>query len=117
MREHFKTLTADNITRSMMATTIVLFVVQLGFILFFYQNLPPVIPIFNQLPWGVERLGTQLSIFLPFIIALICSVTNFTLASITYDTMPLVARMLGVTSFLVSLLCLIFTIRTILLIT
>ena len=117
MREHIKTLTADNITRSMMATSIVLFVIQLGIILFSYQNLPPVIPLFNQLPWGAERLGTRLSIFLPFTTALICAFTNLVLASITYNAMPLVARIMGVTSFLVSLLCLIFTIRTILLIT
>lgn len=117
MKEHFKILTADKITRAMMATTIVLFVMQLAFIMFFYQKLPPVIPVFNQLPWGIERLGTRPSIFLPFITALICSITNLILASITYNTMPLVARMMGVTSFLVSLLCLIFTIRTILLIT
>jgi len=117
MNEHFKTLTSDKITRSMMSATIILFVAQLGFILYYYSSLPPLIPLFNQLPWGVERLGTRLSIFLPFTTALVCSVTNLVLASIIYISMPLVARIMGVTSFLVALLCLIFTLRTILLIT
>ncbi|MDP3941503.1 MAG: hypothetical protein Q8Q49_04310 [bacterium] len=117
MREHFATLTSDKITRATMGLTIVFFVLQLGFILFSLRGLPPYLPIFNQLPWGVERLGTTTSIFLPLLIAVICSVTNLILASITYSLMPLVARVMGVTSFLVMLLCFIFTLRTILLIT
>lgn len=117
MKEHFRVLTADKITRAALALTIILFVIQAGLLIFSYANLPPLIPIFNQLPWGVERLGTRFSIFLPFSVAIICSATNLILASITYNSMPLVARVMGVTSFLVALLCLIFTLRTILLIT
>ncbi len=117
MKEHFRVLTADKITKVTMGLTIVFFGLQLGFILISLRNLPPLIPIFNQLPWGVDRLGTRFSIFLPLIIALICSVTNLILASITYHSMPLVARVMSVTSFLIMLLCLIFTLRTILLMT
>lgn len=117
MKELFATLTADKITRSSMAVAMTFFILTLGFIVLTYSKLPPVIPLFNQLPWGVERLGNRLSIFLPLIVGILCSFTNLLLASITYNTMPLVARILSVTSFLIALLCLIFSVRTILLIT
>ncbi|MBI2442905.1 MAG: hypothetical protein HYV40_03270 [Candidatus Levybacteria bacterium] len=117
MNGHVKTLTADKITRVALLLTIVLFLFQTGYILAFYQQLPPVIPLFNQLPWGIDRLGTRLSIFLPLSIAIICAVINFVVASIIYTVMPLVARVMGVTSFLLALLCFIFVVRTILLLT
>lgn len=117
MKAHFRTLTADKITRYSMATSIMLLVVSVGFIAISYSHLPPILPLFNQLPWGVARLGNKLSIFLPFTIALIFSLMNVLFASITYQSMPLIARVMSVTSFLISLLCLIFTVRTILLIT
>jgi len=117
VKEHFRTLTADKITKYTMAATIVIFAIQLVFLAINFGNLPPVIPVFNQLPWGIERLGTRLSIFFPLTAAFICSGTNLILASITYESMPLIARVMGFTSFLVSLICLIFTVRTILLIT
>jgi hypothetical protein len=100
-----------------MALTIALFLIQLAYLIFSLPKLPPLLPVFNQLPWGVERLGTTYSIFLPLVVALICSVTNLILASITYSSMPLIARIMGFSSFLVMLLCFIFTLRTILLIT
>ena|SRR3989338_8038420 len=117
MREYFNTLASDKITRVTMTLTIVIFILQFGFILFSFINLPPYLPLFNQLPWGTSRLGTKLGIFLPLLIALICSGANLILSGIVYSSMPLVARIMGVTSFLVMLLCLIFTLRTILLVT
>ena len=32
----------------------------------FYRLLPPYVPVYNQLPWGSERLGSRLELFIPF---------------------------------------------------
>ncbi|MGB9911464.1 MAG: hypothetical protein ACPLKP_02555 [Microgenomates group bacterium] len=37
---------------------------QLGIIIFSWQNLPPQIPLFYSLPWGKERLSSSLSLFI-----------------------------------------------------
>lgn len=86
------------------------------FILFSYRNLPPFIPIFNQLPWGEERLGKTITIFVPVLVALLILVINLFTSSITYRKIPLVARMLAAVSLLIGILTFLFVVKTITLI-
>lgn len=79
----------------------------------FYRNLPPLIPLFNQLPWGADRLFGKLGIFIPIIVSLVVIIINAFVTRYMYERMPVTARMLNVTGFLISLLTLFFVFRTI----
>jgi hypothetical protein len=79
----------------------------------FYRNLPPLIPLFNQLPWGADRLFEKLGLFIPIIVSLGIIVMNAFTTRYIYEKMPIAARMLNVTGFLIALLTLFFVFRTI----
>lgn len=79
----------------------------------FYRMLPPYVPVYNQLPWGTERLGSRLELFLPFLIILTLTIVNMILQKIWYEKVPLLSRMITVTTLLSNILALIFTLRII----
>ena len=79
----------------------------------FYRNLPPLIPLFNQLPWGTDRLFDKLGLFIPILVSLSILIINALITRYIYEKMPVTARMLNVTGFLISLLTLFFVFRTI----
>lgn len=68
MRKFFKNITADKLTYRGFIISFLTLILSIGFILIFYQKLPPYIPIFNQLPWGEARITTTPGIFIPIII-------------------------------------------------
>src|SRR3989338_9658447 len=71
-------------------------------ILVFYGNLPPCLPLFNQMPWGEKRLGIKSEIFIPTIIAFTISISNLALSFFFFFKMPLVSRILCVTILLMA---------------
>lgn len=116
MKEFFKDIRSDKITNVGFWATTVVIISTFVFILFYYRNLPPVIPVFNQLPWGEERLGTTITIFIPLLTAFIIFVVNLVIATLVYKRIPLVSRMLTGTFLLIAVLTFLFVIKTILLI-
>lgn len=82
-------------------------------VVLFYRQLPPIVPIFNQLAWGEGRLGTKAQISIPIVIAVIVFCMNPFIIFAVYKDMPLVSRILSVTTLIVATLVLIFVIRTI----
>lgn len=103
----------DKITRLGFIGSFVVGLASFVFVLFYYNNLPPFIPVFNQLPWGEQRLGTTIAIFLPILIAFLTLLFNLFFSLLTYMKIPLVSRILAVTSLSVSFLVLLFTVRTV----
>lgn len=79
----------------------------------FYHNLPPLIPLFNQLPWGTDRLVDKVGLIIPSIVGLGILLGNAILTKFIYEKMPITARMLNITTFLITLLSLVFVFRTI----
>jgi len=79
----------------------------------FYRNLPPLIPLFNQLPWGTDRLIGKLGLFIPILTSLGILLTNVFVTRYIYEKMPITARMLNVAGLLISFLTLFFIFRTI----
>lgn len=112
MNETFKVALADKIAKWCLILSSGILVVELMYIGFFYFSLPPVLPIYNQLPWGEQRLGSKIEIFLPFGLTLIFFVFNFILLSRLHDKLPLLSRMLSITTFLIAILSFIFIVRT-----
>jgi len=93
--------------------SVFLLLLSLLLVLFFYQSLPPLIPLFNQLPWGIERLGPKINLLFPIILTLILLLCNTALTKYIYERMVITTRMLSITSLLASLITLIFIARTI----
>jgi hypothetical protein len=113
MKEIIKLIKTDKILFRFYAGSFLIIILTVIYILISYRNLPPVIPIFNQLPWGDERLGNPFAIFFPDIIVLVIFLINILLSEISYTKSPLIARMFAVTSFLISFLTFLFIFRTI----
>lgn len=111
MKKLIRTITADRITRTATIASLVILLVILGYTLLIYRSLPPYIPLFNQLGWGDPRLAEKYLIFLPLLLAVIVMSVNTVITYLLYETMPLVSRVITITSLLISTLTLIFIIR------
>lgn len=108
----FNLVKSDKIIRWGMTLAFSLLVLHALAIVLFYQTLPPVVPLFNQLPWGENRLGLTFEIMLPLAITALFFIFNYFLLAKLYRTMPLVSRIIGITTFLVAVLSFIFILRT-----
>lgn len=117
MKEFFKDLRSDKAIILTFFINGFLIITTIIFILVFYRSLPPFIPIFNQLPWGEQRLGATITIFIPVLVSLLILLINLITAAFTYKKTPLVSRMLAAISFLTSILTFLFIIKTVTLIT
>lgn len=113
MKLHFKKLKADKIIRfgTYFSGGIIIF--HLLVVLVVFKSLPPLLPLFNQMPWGGDRLGFKIEIFLPLLLSIIFFSLNIYLALRIYEKMPLLSRILTITALLVCILSLIFIIMTI----
>lgn len=113
---HLRVMFTDRVLSWSFFTTCVLLLLFAVFVGFTYQNLPPFIPLYNQMPWGEARLGLQPFIFLPLGITVSIFMVNTLFSSILYLKVPLLSRLLAVTTLLLSFIALLFIIRTILII-
>jgi hypothetical protein len=113
MKEFFKNIISDNLTQKVFIFCFVIILLSFGYAIFYFNNLPPLLPLFNQLPWGEQRLIGTAGIFIPPIVAFIIFLINTILSSLIYNKAPLLARILAVTSLLISVLTFLFIIRTV----
>lgn len=79
----------------------------------FYMILPPYIPLYNQMPWGNDQIASKIEIFIPIFITSVFFTLNLFLALKIYEKMPLLSRILSITTLLLSILSIIFIIRII----
>ncbi|MBI4080758.1 MAG: hypothetical protein HY430_03245 [Candidatus Levybacteria bacterium] len=108
-----KHLLSDKIIAYSASLALLCNVVSLLFLLFLYRQLPPFLPLYNQLPWGEPRLGQRIEIFIPIGLSISLWIINMVLAHFLYENMPLISRMLSLTGFVISLIACIFLFRTI----
>lgn len=113
MRSLIKRIKADRIIKLSTYFSFGFLLLHLIYTSVSYNFLPPFLPLFNQMPWGEERLGVKIEIFFPFLISLSFFSLNFFLSVWLYEKLPLVSRMLSITNLLVCVLSFIFIIRTI----
>jgi hypothetical protein len=113
MKPNFKIIFADKVILSMFYATVSCMLLYFLAALFSYSHLPPLVPLFNQQPWGEQRLGIKLEIFEPLLFCFFVFCGNFYFASHMYTKMPLIGRMLSIASFVVAMLSLLFIVRTI----
>lgn len=108
----FKLVKGDKIIKWGISITIILIVFEVVYISLFYFSLPPIIPLFNQMPWGENRLGAKPAIFLPLLITISFLLLNFFLITRLYEKIPLASRILSITTLLITLLSFIFIFQT-----
>lgn len=113
MKELVKTISSDKILRFGTLFSFVLILLSLLYSGLTYTSLPPVMPLYNQMPWGEDRLGIKLELFILPGFAFLILLINSLLAYALYERMPLVSRALAITCFLVSLIISVFIFRTI----
>ena len=113
MKELFKKINADKIIRLGTYISLAFLAIHLIAVGIAYTFLPPYLPLFNQMPWGEGMLGIKIEIFIPFTIGLSFFILNLVLALRLYEKMPLVSRILSITSLIINILFMIFIIRTI----
>lgn len=116
MKELLQDIKADGLVwRGTIAATILLLIciIYTGIA---YYIFPPVIPLFHQLPWGEQRLAEKIGIVLPVGFTFCTVYINVILATMIHKTLPLVGRILIITSLLLTILLSIFLIKTTLLV-
>lgn len=116
MKKFINNIKADRWTFRGFNISLLLTFLTILFILINYRNLPPFIPIFNQLPWGAQRLTVTPGIFIPIAVFGIIFIVNLIFTSFVYPKNPLLARIVAATTFLVAIINFLFIIRTILVI-
>lgn len=117
MKEFFREIKSDKTIVFAFFINIFFLIITAIYILFSYGKLPPYVPVFNQLPWGEPRLGSQITIFIPVAAALLIFVINIFLSASIYKKIPLISRMLATISLLAGTLTFLFIIKTITLLT
>lgn len=113
MKELISVLREDRIVFRLINLSLIFILITFLYILLEYRNLPPLIPLFNQLAWGEKRLSPTWGIFIPPVIVVIILIINSLLSSVIYKKIPLLGRMLSITAFIISLLTFLFIVRTI----
>ncbi len=117
MKRFFNDIKKDRIIMGVSALSFVILILTVFYILFNYKNIPPFIPIFNQLPWGNERLTPTLGIFIPIILFTFIFIFNIIFSGLLYNkSNPLLARIIASVNLLLSVMNFIFIIKTVFLI-
>jgi|SRR5581483_4808443 len=117
MREELKLLLTDKGNRYALFLSLGILLVGLIFYLVKLGQLPPLLPIFYNRPWGMPQLGSSFSLLFLLLFALFVVMINLTCAINLRKTIILLSRTLLWVSVLISLLTATAIIHIILLIT
>ena|SRR5260221_2168451 len=113
MKELFNTLSKDKFIYRNSIFSLAIIISNFLYIILYYGKLPPFTPLFNQMPWGQQRIAPTIFIFMMPILALTIFFSNLLLSFFLYKRNPLISRLFSTTSLLISILTLIFIIKTI----
>ncbi len=117
MNAFFNEVKKDKVISGGFILTFITVFIVFVYILIRFGSFPPYIPLFNQLPWGDQRLGTSIMIFIPLGIVTFIAIANILICYFIYKKSQIISRMLAIASVLIAFLSFIFIIRTINLIT
>lgn len=113
MKKFISNIKADKLTYRGFIFSLFLIILPLAYVLIYYKSLPPFIPLFNQLPWGLERIAPTIYIFIPIAIYIAVFLFNIIFTSVVYGKNPLIARFLAATTLLIGIMNFLFIIRTV----
>lgn len=113
MKEFFKEIKADKITSKAFFITFLIVLLSIIYCIAYYRQLPPLIPLYNQLPWGTERIADTYEIFIPIAIEIFIFIFNLFFSALVYKKAAILSRIFSVTSLLFAVLIFLFLVRTI----
>jgi len=113
MKNFINNIASDKLALRGFLISFLLMLFTLLYILISYHSLPPFIPIFNQLPWGNERLTSTLGIFIPPVIFGLILIFNIIFTSIVYNKNPLIARIVAAVTLILAFMNFLFIIKII----
>ena len=116
MKNSFKIISGDRGIKYAFIFCSGIFVFQVVTLFFARSILPPVIPLFNSLVWGRDRLAEKDFIFLIPAFLICMSILSIIGTGVTYKKHALISRMLILNLLLSSLLCTIAIIQIFLLV-
>lgn len=106
MKEKFSLLLSDKFARISLLLSFLFVIPLIVLIVFSYKNLPPLIPFFNSMPWGEERLyNSSVTIFLPLILIFVLAL-NIIQSVLVYKKYVIISRIVLFNCFLFLLLAL-----------
>lgn len=91
-----------NLNSRLLRLTIILFIIQIILIVWFYNQLPPEIPLFFSRPWGGDWLTSTSSIFVLPLFSLVTFLLNYFLALFYHQKKHLLSQLLVIFAFIVS---------------
>lgn len=116
MKEFINLITHDNAVKYSFISSVVFLMLLTALLIFQYNKFPPIVPLFNSLPWGKSRLvPTQMILIIPIFLTIITG-TNVLLFSSLYKKYTILSRMLSVNILLSVVLTFIAFIQIILLV-
>jgi uncharacterized membrane protein len=96
-----------------MRFTVILFIAQLVIIIWFYNQLPPEIPLFFSRPWGEAWISSTSSIFILPLFSLGSFLINYFLALYFHQKKLILSQLLVIFAFIISLFSTISVIKII----
>ena len=92
MKDQFKLVLSDQFVRISLMLSLLFIIPLIAIIIVTYGALPPLIPFFNSMPWGAERLAPSgITIFLPLLVVAIF-LFNIIIAIAVYKKFALISR-------------------------
>lgn len=116
MKRFISLVKLDKAVKYSLIASGIIFILLLGLLGFEYNKLPPVIPLFNSLPWGRSRLMPSQFIFIIPAFLISVALVNMVFFRVLYRKYTLLARMLSVNIFLAVLLSIFACIQILLLV-
>lgn len=118
MKELINEIKKDKFIPYTFLISLLILVVTIIFILLNFRGLPPFIPIFNQLPWGDQRLVDTPGIFIPVGIYFLIFIFNFFFSGFLYKkNNPLLSRIIASVTLMLSIINFLFILKIIFLFT
>lgn len=117
MKDFIDNIRKDRIIFYELLGSFLILIITVLIILLNFLNLSPYIPMFNQLPWGNERLTKAFGIFIPSLLFLFIFIFNIIFAFLAYKkNNPLLGRIIASITLLISIMNFLFTLRIIFLV-
>lgn len=93
----------EKINRNFLRWNLILIIVQIGLIVFKFNDLPSQVPLYYSRPWGEEQLASTTSLFLLPTFSIIVLIINNLIANLLLKSIPMLSRLLVIFSLAFSL--------------
>jgi len=113
MKDFIRNIQADKLTYRGFIISFFIGIFTLLIVLVLFRSLPPFIPIFNQLPWGEQRLTETIGIFIPLVLFAFVFIFNLSFTSLVYSKNPLIARIVAAVTLIIAIMNFVFIAKTI----